>query len=319
MKSPDWRVGGEGPEAKVAPDGVTELSGPGWRGRFERVTFGPGFHIHLGSVETSAAVEIPVIRAGAGPPPISVFAVTGGQAEVTVGGAPPFHLQAGIAMLLNSRDGGGLFRIAPGEVLRFLGVAMSPDLLVDLVGGQVPAPLTRLIHDDGAGPAIFERALSAVTRGMVEDLAEPRGGAGLQRLHREAVALRLVTELVGTAMESGEAPALSPRDVDAIRAARERLLADLREPPAAASLALEAGMGLRRFLRAFEAMHGESPAQLLRRERLTVARHLAESGDLPLKEIAWQIGYGHVSNFVTAFSEQYGEPPRRLARRRRAG
>jgi len=309
---PDWRIG-DG-QAPVAPDGVTELSGPRWRGRFERMAFGAGFHMHLGRVETCGPAVIPVIRGDPGPGPVSAFTLASGRAAVSVTGTTPIPLEPGRAILLTVGAGGAAFQVPAGQVLRFLGVAMSPALMVELLDGRIPEGLVRLIAGRGCETVVKERAVAAATRTLVEELGEPGDGGALQRLHREAVAVRLVAEMIGAELSDRDEGA-PPRDVAAVRAARERLLADLHDAPSAAMLAEAAGLSLRRFLRAFEAVHGASPAQLLRQERLAEARRLLEAGDLPLKAIAWQVGYGHVSNFVAAFAEQYGAPPRRFSRR----
>ena len=44
---------------------------------------------------------------------------------------------------------------------------------------------------------------------------------------------------------------------------------------------------------------------------LAHARIAFESGAAPLKEIAFRVGYNHVTNFINAFTARYGAPPRR--------
>ena len=112
-----------------------------------------------------------------------------------------------------------------------------------------------------------------------------------------------------------DATSLSAAEISAVHQAHAALLADLREPPSASELAKGARMGLRRFLQAFEALHGASPDRALRLARLTEARRLLEGYPLPMKEIAWRVGYSHASNFATAFSAEFGEPPRGFQRR----
>jgi len=80
--------------------------------------------------------------------------------------------------------------------------------------------------------------------------------------------------------------------------------------------AVEVGLSLKCLLHGFKEMYGETPVQLLRRERLSLARRLVEEDRLPLKEVAWRVGYHHVTNFVNAFSAEYGVPPRRMGRQR---
>jgi AraC-like DNA-binding protein len=101
-----------------------------------------------------------------------------------------------------------------------------------------------------------------------------------------------------------------------LREARARLIADLSQPPTVSVTAVEVGLSLKRLLHGFKEMYGETPVQLLRRERLSLARRLVEEDRLPLKEVAWRVGYHHVTNFVNAFSAEYGVPPRRMGRQR---
>ena len=37
---------------------------------------------------------------------------------------------------------------------------------------------------------------------------------------------------------------------------------------------------------------------------------LLETEDVPIKDIAFRVGYRHVTNFITAFTARYGAPPR---------
>jgi AraC-like DNA-binding protein len=44
------------------------------------------------------------------------------------------------------------------------------------------------------------------------------------------------------------------------------------------------------------------------------ARMLLEAGNLPLKQVAFEVGYSHASNFCTAFKRHFGKPPKSLLR-----
>ncbi|MCR5873049.1 AraC family transcriptional regulator [Phenylobacterium sp. J426] len=171
-----------------------------------------------------------------------------------------------------------------------------------------------LVESRARETVIRERPIKAATRVLVGELGAPGEGGSLERLHREAVALRLLTEVLGAEMRGFDVASLTAAETTALREARNALVADLRDPPSAAELAKAARMGLRRFLNAFEAVHGASPDRALRLARLAEARRLLEVGDLPMKAIAWRVGYAHVSNFVAAFAAEYGAPPRRFSR-----
>jgi len=315
MKSPDWRIADQAGEVRLDPDGVTVMSGPGWVGRYERVTFGAGFHMNLGCVGTQGPVEHRVAGESDAPPSISVWAPIAGRATLSTTDAPDHRFTPWRAALLVTKDRAGVFRFPGPQTFRFFSVAVSSELFASLLDDKVPEALRPLVESRGRATVIRERPVTAATRTLIGDLGAPGEGGSLQRLHREAVALRLLTEVLGAEADGFDSSTLSPAEAAAVRAAHETLVSDLREPPSAAELAKTARMGLRRFLQAFEALHGASPDRALRLARLVEARRLLEAGELPMKEIAWRVGYAHASNFVTAFSAEFGEPPRRFSRR----
>jgi AraC-like DNA-binding protein len=316
MSSPDWRIGSGDQAARIASGAVTEAAGPAWSGRFERMTFGPGFHMHLGRLDVAGDSEVPVTGLDEGPAPISVFTLISGKAVLHMPAWPDLTLSPGGAILFRPKERWGIFRLSGPQVLRFFSVAMAPDLLASLLDGGVPPALAAMTRGDVHETVVRERPVGAATRALVAGLGAPRETGGLQRLQRESVAIQLLLEVVGAeAALAADSLTLHPHEDVAVRAARDRLLQDLRDPPSAVALAERSGLGLRRFLRAFEQLHGASPAQVLRTERLNRARQLLEAGELSLKEIAWQVGYSHLSNFVSAFAERFGLPPRQFQRR----
>ena len=319
MKSPDWRIADREREVRLDPNGVTVLSGAGWTGRYERVTFGAGFHMNLGCVETEAAAEQHVVRDSDAPPSISVWIPMAGQATLATSDRPPYRFTPWRAALLVTKDRAGTFRFPGPQVFRFFSVAVSSDLFVSLLDGNVPERLRPLVESGARATVIRERPIKAATRVLIGELGAPGEGGSLERLHREAVALRLLTEVLGAEMRGFDIASLTDAETAALHDARRALVADLREPPSAAELAKGARMGLRRFLNAFEALHGASPDRALRLARLSEARRLLEAGDFPMKEIAWRVGYAHVSNFSAAFTAEFGAPPRRFSRTLAAG
>nr|WP_247878461.1 helix-turn-helix transcriptional regulator [Niveispirillum sp. SYP-B3756] len=89
------------------------------------------------------------------------------------------------------------------------------------------------------------------------------------------------------------------------------LLADLAKPPSLRQLAGAAGLNEKRLNEGFRALYGATVFECLRNARLEKGRQLLFDDQLPLKTIAWQVGYTHVNNFITAYRNHFGEPPRR--------
>ena len=97
-----------------------------------------------------------------------------------------------------------------------------------------------------------------------------------------------------------------------VERAQALLLADLRCPPTTHRLAGQLGVGEKRLVATFKAVLGRSISEVLRQARLDAARRAIETRDAPLKQIAWELGYGDVTNFIHAFRNRFGAPPRRF-------
>ncbi|MEN0062899.1 MAG: helix-turn-helix transcriptional regulator [Myxococcota bacterium] len=117
-------------------------------------------------------------------------------------------------------------------------------------------------------------------------------------LDREADALRLLARLRNG---DGE-PHWSAR-------ARALLLRDLTNPPALVDLAAQMGLSPRSLTRGFHTHFGTSVFGLLRQERLRRARELLNTTDLPIGDIAYQLGFSSSSHLARVFREAMGVTP----------
>lgn len=311
----DLRVSPFEGDAPAEREGVLEAVGDGWTGRFERMNFGPTFRMSMGRFDVTAPTDLPAAPIGDRPLAIAAVTVVTGQATLRLQDGREVALSPSRAVLLRTSGVQGAFHLPGSQVVRYFGASIAPELMVSLLEGAVPADLAPFVTEP-AGPAVLlEKRIGPATQALIKKLGNPRQPGALNRLHREVVALQFLTEILQPAAETDEpgAMTLTPQEELAILAALEPLLADLRNPPPAAVLAAGAGIKLRRFLKAFEAVHGASPAQRLRLERLDRARQLLEAG-VSLKQIAWRVGYNHANNFIAAFTDRFGLPPRQFLR-----
>lgn len=93
--------------------------------------------------------------------------------------------------------------------------------------------------------------------------------------------------------------------------------ANAQEPIDLDAAAAQAGLSSFHFLRVFSRVFGLTPHQYLIRRRLGHAARLLADDTLPVTEIAFQVGFGDLSNFVRSFGQAAGMSPsqfRRLAR-----
>jgi len=184
------------------------------------------------------------------------------------------------------------------------------------------------IGPDGAVPELVRAALegrrddvvevsplSGALRSLGHSMLRPTYTGQMQMLFRQSKVLEMLAHFLD-ALDAGAGAALTPGEASRVRMARDRLLADLRDPPDLDTLAREVGLTAKRLNRGFRSLYGTTVFTYLRDARLDAARAALEAGSpLSLKQLAWELGYGQVSNFVTAFRRRFGTTPGNHRRR----
>jgi transcriptional regulator GlxA family with amidase domain len=107
---------------------------------------------------------------------------------------------------------------------------------------------------------------------------------------------------------------LTARERDAVRRAGQLIEQNLSDPLGLGELAETVGLSQRRLTQGFREQFGSTIFGYLRETRLRTARRLLGETDMPLKQIAFLIGYGHANNLIAAYRERFGVSPRRHAR-----
>ncbi|MCO5998666.1 GlxA family transcriptional regulator [Actinoallomurus rhizosphaericola] len=119
----------------------------------------------------------------------------------------------------------------------------------------------------------------------------------VRRDHGSEVANRVARQVVVPPWRDGgqaqyiERPVPEPHDAGTAPA-RSWALEHLDRPISLSELAARAGMSVRTLTRRFQEEVGMSPGRWLARQRVELARHLLETTDLPVDQIARQAGFG---------------------------
>ena len=209
-----------------------------------------------------------------------------------------------------------------------LAATLRPDLILldirmpGLDGFQVcerlkADPATRSI------PVIFLSALDhyedkarGFAAGGVDYVTKPCDAREL--LLRVTNHLRLAQAAPGPAVVSpGEPPAAEgmtapDRSLVILLRARDRLLADLANPPDLNALARDCGTNRTTLQHLFQAKLGMSVFGYLREQRLQRARRLLAAGGHGIDEVATRVGYRHGHNLTRAFKQRFGLTPSQL-------
>lgn len=147
--------------------------------------------------------------------------------------------------------------------------------------------------------------------GLARDILRLSGRAdGLGGLYLESRAIELLAQ--GLAGAAG--PITAPRSPGAAELRRMRRIEDFLDTggPGVGSLeqlAGQAGMSVRTLQRLFQAVHGVSAVEFIRRRKLDRARAALAGGGISVKEAAYLAGYSSPANFSTAFRLRFGQSP----------
>jgi AraC family transcriptional regulator len=145
---------------------------------------------------------------------------------------------------------------------------------------------------------------------LAQAAAEGRSDIGL-----EEAALLFVTRLVEIVTgKKHAAPPLRPRDRRRAVEAALRIDADCDQAIDLARAAKDAGLSPFHFLRLFAHVLGVTPHQYLVRSRLRRAARLLADDARPITDVAFDVGFGDLSNFVRTFHRAAGVSPRRFRR-----
>lgn len=161
------------------------------------------------------------------------------------------------------------------------------------------------------------RSLSGVVHAAERGQAFHKGLGERQRHIEEGLVMALLE-----AQDNTVSPLLSRPVCNQAPAILKRALSfihdRLREDISLLDLSRHAGTTPRNLQLIFKRELGCTPVQYLQDCRLNLARHLllADSGNLPISEVAELSGHRHLGRFSVAYKKRFGESPRITARSR---
>jgi AraC-like DNA-binding protein len=270
---------------------------------------------HKAYAGARGAVDRRVVAAGQGWRVVDVVCTCGPRDR-------PFeeqHEVASISLVLSgafvARSGHGSSLLSPGSL--FLGtVGRSFECSHDHGEGdrclsfQFDAGLfERLAHDAGAARGAFPchrlpplRALARLTAQARAALAAP------ERL--EEIALELAGAVLELAADTRPDRSATARHQARIAEVLRQAAPRIAEPLTVGELARTAGLSPYHFLRTFKRVTGVTPHQWLLRARLREAAERLVSSRAPITDIALDVGFDDLSNFINSFRAEFGVSPR---------
>ena len=176
--------------------------------------------------------------------------------------------------------------------------------------GDIGAGLINVLPPILSIPSSMDNAIHGVVALLSRELSrvEPGRQTVLDRLLDVLVVLGLRTGLASSANPPAWFRGASdPRVSRALRA----MHGDISKGWSVDELSRISNMSRATFARVFQDVLGESPIRYLTDWRMTVARDLLRTEDIPLLEVAERVGYTSLYAFATAFRRHHGQPPGR--------
>lgn len=192
---------------------------------------------------------------------------------------------------------------------------LNPRAAVFLCGayrfaGDIGAGLVNALPPVFPIPSRVDNPIHGVVALLSRELAhlEPGRQTVLDRLLDVLVVLGLRTGLASSA----SAPAWFRGASDPrLSRALQAIHSDTGKSWTVEKLAKLSNMSRATFARVFREVLGDTPMKYLADWRMTVARDLLRTRDIPLSEVAERVGYSSLYAFATAFRRHHGQPPGR--------
>lgn len=282
-----------------------------WRAVIERLEVGPGLRVFLTEAQAHRDITVEArddrIDRWIG----SQVTVTG-RADIDFLDGTRTHAAAGNAVLFRPSGRRAAYSLRAGTRFRSAGFGLDIGRIARLFDNEAPEMLQGLLDAEVTSSRIVTMPSNRTMRGLADSLFDTSLNGALRTLMLEGAVIQLLAVQAAAASDASSVRrcrALSPREHDAVREARERLLADMRQPPSIGELATAVCLTERRLNAGFRALFGATVFETLRNERLDHARIALEAGELPIKQVAFRVGYNHVTNFINAFTAHFGTPP----------
>ena len=173
-----------------------------------------------------------------------------------------------------------------------------------------PELFERLACDAGASPVRFDRDRLPPLRALAP-LTARAAMAAQRRDSLEEVALELAGAVIQRLGHARRNTSEAAPDPAAIAPLLRQMESRAMEPLTLGELARIADLSRYHFLRTFKAVTGITPHQWLLRARLREAAHRLVTSRNPVTEIALDVGFEDLSNFIRSFRAEFGVSPSR--------
>jgi AraC-like DNA-binding protein len=201
---------------------------------------------------------------------------------------------------------------------RFFDTVYSTQLLEQLIASfPVVYDFINKDHLAESGSEIKQHLFtSAAMRETVYDILECSYDEGLRKFYFENKVRELLFELLVQSYKTNPiGDSLSSVDISSLNKARDIILNDLRKHFTIQQISRQVQLNEFKLKTGFKQQFGTGIFECLLQARMQKARDMLIDTDKPIKEIAFDTGYDHLTSFITAFRKYFGHTPGSIRRK----
>lgn len=321
------RLQRESATALRAPDGWRHsvLSGAGFRHDYDAEIARGGWNFYdLGGGLCVAVVDLvasaPMPRHHSYADYLIMTAVLEGATHISNASGEEGDFANGCCTLYGM-EGGMAFRTVyePGRALKWVSVFIERNSLFGMTGllpQDLPGRVSSFLLNGTRLPpqnVSLSRAASLAATQVLECPFQNR----FQRAFLTSKALELACHIlhaVANARAPREDVSFSDREYERLQRAMKLIEASLVDRPSITELADAVGLTRQKLQVGFRLVHGDTVARVRDRVRMAHALPLVRNSEMPMIEIAYEIGYEHPASFTRAFKAAYGVSPASMRR-----
>jgi AraC-like DNA-binding protein len=222
------------------------------------------------------------------------------------------------SMVSGTRQNDQVFLIPAEKEIHYYCIEIDRKRYNQKVGNTIstlPVELRDVFSDtEGVRPFLYQGHFSLTIAQCIQNMSTTVYQGLVKRIYMESQTLEImamqVKQYIDDLAPSTRQSVLRKRDMELIIEARNRLLADLINPPTIRELAHLTGTNENKLKKGFRILYNTSINKLLQNERLSKAKLLIAEQSYPIREIARMVGYRHSGHFTAKFKKRFGCLPK---------
>ncbi|MDB2473772.1 AraC family transcriptional regulator [Schleiferiaceae bacterium] len=222
------------------------------------------------------------------------------------------QLQSGQYFFMYNPQKDLVFDLIPNKVAKWVAAYTTVDKLHTLFVDESDV-LTFLNGENAAKPLYDERECSSSVKWALESLFTSELSAASRKIFAKGKLLEVLALHFDRRSEDTEAcPFLRDEKTRTqIKSAKNVLIERITQPPSIAELALDVGISEYKLKSGFKEMYGNTVGGFILDYKMNTAKSMLDSRNYQVSEVAYALGYGNPSHFITAFKKKYQITPKK--------